>query len=76
MTPLKLDNNHTWLSANGANINHHIYQNLSAKDLANPQSVVKAFKEAEVKELQVNHHCAVHDTLLLVYKGMALFLNP
>jgi len=34
------------------NINHPIYQTLTAKDLAIPQSVVKAFKDAEIKELQ------------------------
>ena len=38
---------------NALNIQHHIYQTLSIKDLANPQTVVKAYKDAELKELQV-----------------------
>ena len=39
---------------NALNIQHHIYQNLTVKDLANPQTVVRAYKDAELKELQVN----------------------
>merc|ERR1712062_233801 len=35
------------------NIQHNIYQNLTVKDLANPQTVVRAYKEAESKELQI-----------------------
>ena len=35
------------------NIQHPIYQSLTAKDLSNPHIVVKAFKEAEGRELQV-----------------------
>ena len=38
------------------NIQHNIYQNLTVKDLANPQTVVRAYKEAESKELQVIFH--------------------
>ena len=37
---------------NGVHIQHPIYLNLSLRELANPQSVVKAFKDAEAKELQ------------------------
>ena len=43
-------------STNGGNvlnIQHSIYQNLTTKDLANPQIVVRAYKDAELKELQV-----------------------
>ena len=38
---------------NALNIQHHIYQSLTVKDLSNPQTVVRAYKEAELKELQV-----------------------
>ena len=44
------------ISSNGGNalnIQHHIYQSLTVKDLSNPQTVVRAYKEAELKELQV-----------------------
>ena len=40
---------------NALNIQHHIYQNLTVKDLSNPQTVVRAYKEAELKELQVSN---------------------
>jgi hypothetical protein len=36
------------------NIQHSMYQNLTTKDLANPQIVVRAHKDAELKELQVS----------------------
>ena len=40
---------------NALNIQHHIYQSLTVKDLSNPQTVVRAYKEAELKELQVSN---------------------
>ena len=49
----KEDAANTSNGGNVLNIQHYIYQNLTVKDLANPQTVVRAYKEAEGKELQV-----------------------
>ena len=35
-------------------IQHPIFQNLSQKELLDPKAIVKAFKDAEIKELQVS----------------------
>ena len=48
------DDNSSGNGGNALNIQHHIFQNLTTKDLSNPQTVVRAFKDAEMKELQVN----------------------
>ena len=49
----KEDNANSNNGGNVLNIQHPIYQNLTVKDLSNPQTVVRAFKDAEIKELQV-----------------------